>query len=252
MSFPMALAATLALLFAVAPAASALEEARPGGENANATPADAPVLEEPGRSGEAELEKAKRALLEGENAEGDEARTALYEQAAEHAEKAVALIPDDANAHFVLFAARGRVAQMGGLASAALALPSLNAQLDEVLRLDPDHADALASRGGILVKLPRLLGGNTGEGIRYLERANELSPNGAGKRIELAEAYEIVDRLEDALRTAREAVAIAERKKEDEKLARARELLARLEDACKGCALAAPAHGTTMPQPSGQ
>ena len=241
MTFPMVLAAALALLFGFAPAVPALEEAHPGSGDTPA-PAGSSGPETPGRQGEAELEKAKKALLAGENADGDEARTALYEQAAEHAEKAVALIPDDANAHFVLFAARGRVAQMGGLASAALALSSLNEQLDEVLRLDPNHADALASRGGILVKLPRLLGGNTSEGIRYLERANELSPNGAGKRIELAEAYEIADRPEDALRAAQQAVVIAERKKEAEKLLRARELVERLEDACKGCALAAPVH----------
>ena len=241
MTFPMALAAALALLLGFAPAVPALEEAHPGGGDAPA-PAGSSGRETPGRQGEAELERAKQALLAGENADGDEARTALYEKAAEHAEKAVALIPDDANAHFVLFAARGRVAQMGGLASAALALSSLNEQLDEVLRLDPDHADALASRGGILVKLPRLLGGDTNEGIRYLERANELSPNGAGKRIELAEAYELADRPEDALRAAQQAVVIAERKKEAEKLMRARELVERLEGACKGCALAAPVH----------
>ncbi len=189
--------------------------------------------------GLAALERASELLEAGENADTDEQRKLKYDESAKYAERAVELIPDNADAHFVLFGARGRVAQMGGLASAALALSSLNGVLDEVLRLDPDHPDALAARGGMLMKLPRLMGGNTTEGIRYLERATKINPNGAGTRLELAEAYEIVGRDNDALLTGRAALAIAENKGEDEKVERARAFVAELEKSCNDCALAA-------------
>lgn len=191
--------------------------------------------------GLAELEQATQFLDTGEDAETDEERKRNYDIAAEHAARAVELLPENADARFVLFAAKGRVAQMGGLASAALALSSLNSELDEVLRLDPDHADALAARGGMLMKLPRLMGGNTTKGIEHLERAVEINPTGAGTRLELAEAYEIVGRDTDALRTGREALAIAKEKKETEKIERAETFVTALEKSCDGCALAATA-----------
>ncbi len=182
-----------------------------------------------------ELEEARNYLQAGEKANEDEERRENYEQATHHAERAVQLCPNDADAHFILFGSKGRVAQMGGIATAALELASLNRELDEVLRLNPDHADALAARGGMLVKLPRLLGGNTTEGIRYLERATVINPNGAGTRLELAEAYEIVGREADAWRVGREAIAIAERKGESKKAARARKFIEELEESCPEC-----------------
>lgn len=186
-----------------------------------------------------ELERASHFLDEAEKIEDEAERRRKYEIAVGHAERAVELIPDNAHAHFVLFGSKGRIAQMGGLASAALALASLNAELDECLRLDPDHADALAARGGMLMKLPRLMGGDTAEGVRHLERANQINPNGAGTRLELAEAYEIVGRETAALRAGRESLAIAERKNEPEKAARARQFISDLEASCNSCALAA-------------
>lgn len=189
--------------------------------------------------GRQELERASRYLAAAEKTDDEDERQRNYELSVQHAERAVALLPDDPDAHFVLFGSKGRIAQNGGLASAAMALSSLNDELDQVLRLDPDHTDALAARGGMLMKLPRLLGGDTTEGLHYLERATELNPDGAGTRLELAEAYEIVGRDADALRAAREAIAIAERKGESAKAHRAREFVRDLEASCGGCAMAA-------------
>lgn len=229
----------IAVALAGAPSWASGESEAPTASAENADAAKEKDLTPSEIEGLAELERASRYLEEGENAQGDEERTRLYELSAKHATRAIELIPDNPDAHFILFGARGRVAQMGGLASAALALSSLNAELDECLRLDPDHPDALAARGGMLMKLPRLMGGNTTEGIRHLERAVEINPNGAGTRLELAEAYEIVGRDVDALKAATEALAIAERKQEPDKVDRAKTFIAKLEKSCDGCALAA-------------
>lgn len=214
-------------------AQAAISEAREGSNDVEDTTDPATA------EGMAELERASHFLERAEQAANDDEKTRNYRRAETHAERAVALIPNNADAHFVLFGAKGRVAQMGGLATAALSLSSLNDELDEVLRLDPNHSDALAARGGMLMKLPRLMGGNTKKGLEHLERAVELNPNGAGTRLELAEAYEIVGRDVDAMKTGREALAIAQRKNEPKKIERAETFLAELEKSCDGCALAA-------------
>jgi hypothetical protein len=55
-----------------------------------------------------------------------------------------------------------------------------------------------------------LLGGNTKKGVEYLERAVSLDDTAVGKRLELAEAYHLVGRDQDATRTANDALAMAE------------------------------------------
>lgn len=225
----------LALLWATPAAPIAAESEATEAEEKALTPGQIEGLEE--------LALAKKLLRAGENATENDERTRNYEECEKHAARAVELLPENADAHFILFGAKGRVAQMGGLATAALALPSLNAELDEVLRLDPDHSDALAARGGMLMKLPRLMGGNTTEGVRLLERAVELNPTGAGTHLELAEAYEIVGRERDAYRIGTKAVTLAEKKGEAEKAERARAFVSELTESCSDCAAGAPASG---------
>jgi len=189
--------------------------------------------------GRRELDLANYYLQQAELADNDAGRRANYELAEQHSARAVALIPSNADAHFVHFASAGRLAQMKGLATATLKLMSLNAELDEVLRLDPDHANALAARGGMLVKLPRLLGGDAAKGVALLERAVSLDASAIGKRLELSEAYHIVGRDEDARRVADEALAMAKERKDESKVVLCQKFITELEGSCRGCALAA-------------
>ncbi len=189
-------------------------------------------------AGERELALAKEALAEGERATDDAAREAAYKRAKEHADRAVALLPDSADARFVQFGADGRLAQMGGIAVAALRLVQLNRQLDEVLRLDPNHANALAARGGMLMKLPRLLGGDTEKGVEYLERAVAMDETAVGKRLELAEAYHIVGREADAQATALAALETARKLGDPDRIATCERFLSALKETCSGCAVA--------------
>ena len=120
---------------------------------------------------QADLARASELLDEGEQAHNPDDRRAFYLAAERHADAAVTLLPKSADAHFLRFAARGRLAQMQGLARAAWQLASLQEELDLVLELDPNHADALGSRGGMLVKLPYLFGGDRTKGIQLLQRS---------------------------------------------------------------------------------
>ena len=191
------------------------------------------------QQGKQELVLAKQSIDEGERARDDAGRRKAYETAKQHADRAVALMPQSADAHFLQFAAEGRIAQLGGIAVAALQLVKFNKQLDEVLRLDPNHANALAARGGMLMKLPRLFGGNTTKGVEYLERAVALDDTAVGKRLELAEAYHIVGRDADAKSMAQSALETARRLDEPERVATCERFIVELDKTCDGCAVAA-------------
>ena len=191
-----------------------------------------------GEDGPSELAAAKKLIDAGEAAHTDDERKRAYEDAKRHADRAVQLMPNDADARFVQFAAEGRIAQMGGIAVAALQLVKLNKQLDEVLRLDPNHANALAARGGMLMKLPRLFGGNTTKGVEYLEKAVALDSTAVGKRLELAEAYHIVGRDDDAKNTAQNALEVAKQLNEPERVATCERFIVELQKSCSGCAVA--------------
>jgi len=198
---------------------------------------DAPAAASPNEEGQRELVLARKALDEGERATDDDGRRTAYETAKRHADRAVELMPESADARFVQFGADGRIAQLGGIAVAALQLVKLNGQLDEVLRLDPNHANALAARGGMLMKLPRLFGGDTEKGVEYLERAVALDATAVGKRLELAEAYHIVGREQEAKDTAQSALETARKLDQPERVATCERFIVELDRTCDGCAV---------------
>jgi tetratricopeptide (TPR) repeat protein len=206
-------------------------------ECAPSAPPEAPAAASPAEEGQRQLVLARKALDEGERATDDAARRTAYETAKGHADRAVELMPESADARFVQFGADGRIAQLGGIAVAALQLVKLNGQLDEVLRLDPNHANALAARGGMLMKLPRLFGGNTKKGVEYLERAVALDSTAVGKRLELAEAYHIVGREEEAKATAQSALETARKLDQPERVATCERFIVELDRTCDGCAV---------------
>jgi tetratricopeptide (TPR) repeat protein len=201
----------------VAKAENASDDAR--SDAAKTAPADGPLM---GPSeGERQLSLANHYITAGELTQDEDQRRASYATALEHAERAVELMPDNPEAHFLVFGSEGRLAQM-----------------DEVLRLDPNHANALAARGGMMMKLPRLLGGDSEQGLEYLERAVSLDDESVGKRLELAEAYHMVGRERDAQRVADEALVAAEKRENPAEVANCKRFIAELAEACPGCALA--------------
>ena len=233
-----------AIFLAIAIAGTAGAECPPG-QNASdpgaCSQAPAPAAAPKSASAEEgarELGLAKQFIDEGERSTDDDSRRKAYETSKQHADRAVAVMPASADAHFAQFAAEGRIAQLGGIAVAALQLVKLNNQLDEVLRLDPNHANALAARGGMLMKLPRLFGGNTTKGVEYLERAVSLDDTAVGKRLELAEAYNIVGRPSDASTTAQDALATAQKMNDPERVATCERFITELKKTCDGCAVA--------------
>jgi hypothetical protein len=108
------------------------------------------------------------------------AQLELLATGAAQAEAAILADPQDPVAHFAAFCSRGRRLELHGLTmSALLDLRHARQALDTALRLLPDYADALAAKGALLLRLPRLLGGDPERGAHLLRRAATLAPDNA-------------------------------------------------------------------------
>ncbi len=148
--------------------------------------------------------KAERTLRAAEMRPYDDTAVAFYRQAIKEAEAALVRNPNSAGANFVYFAARGRILLADGLTRNILELRELDRKhLDRAIELDPDYFNAIAAKGGVLLDLPRLLGGDPSEGLRLLKRAHQLNPGGPGTRVSLAKALARNGDLEEAKKQVR-------------------------------------------------
>src|SRR5262245_60548429 len=177
---------------------------------------------------EAATKLAKQALASlrrGEEEATPAARLAAYRDGVRYAERAVAADDSNADAHFALFANRGRILLLEGVVVNAFTVVSANRELDRALELNPDHADALAAKGGLYRQLPWVLGGSNDKAKKYLTRAIELDPRAVIARIELAEIYRDAGHPDDAVPLLEKAASVAEDDGKYRQLARARALL---------------------------
>ena len=106
----------------------------------------------------------------------------------EIADRAVAASPNDARAHFAVVCNLGKQLHSRplGLSNVA-AVARLRRELDVALALAPGYSDALAAKGVILLKLPRVLGGDARQGEELLRQALAKDPDNAEARRYLSE-----------------------------------------------------------------
>lgn len=162
------------------------------------------------------LWKASRSLADLAEYEGDKAKRAdMYERAERLARLAVAAHPDDAEAHFHLARALGRVALSHGPRDRVKYGKGVREEALEALRLDPDHPGALHVMGMWHAEVRRLpgiarffaksfLGGQIfgsarwDEAVRLLSRAVEVDPQRLAHHLDLARIYRDIDQPEQA------------------------------------------------------
>src|SRR5690349_3068351 len=146
----------------------------------------------------AAIRESYRCLETGEASDDEATKLRWYEKGKQLAETAIRQDDADADAHFAMFANWGRWLQIDGWFKNSFELPALRRELDRALALDPNHADALAAKGGLYLQLPRFLGGDVGKAESLLVRAVELDPDAVGARLELADCYMQTRRREEA------------------------------------------------------
>src|SRR5262249_23664645 len=130
---------------------------------------------------------AKHALDEskaGQNADTREGRKQHCEHGEALATQAVALDDHNANAHFGIVCNLGELLRLDGeKITSVLELRRLLSEVDRTLQLDPNHTDAMATKGNLLVRLPRLFGGNPAEGERLLREVVQRDDAAVTSRI---------------------------------------------------------------------
>ncbi len=162
------------------------------------------------------LWKASRSLADLAEYEPDKTKRAdMYVRAERLARLAVTVDPDDAEAHFHLARAVGRVALSKGPKDRVKYGKIVRDEALETLRLDPDHPGGLHVMGMWHAEVRRLpgiarffaksfLGGQIlgsakwDEAVRLLSRAVEVDPNRLAHHLDLARIYRDIDQLEQA------------------------------------------------------
>ncbi len=159
-------------------------------------------------------------------ADEDAAKRALFDAAVEHAERAVALAPDDPDAHLEVARALGRLAQYRGVLASLNLAGRVAEALDRTLELDGDHAGAWHARALFHDEVPWIAGGRSGQVIPAFERAIASEPDVLTHRVEFARVLLARDRPEAAAEQLEVALALTPRTYFDRQdAAAARELL---------------------------
>lgn len=146
--------------------------------------------------------------------ERDERRArSLLEAAAARGEQAVRLLPDYANAHYMLAFVLGRYSQRISIIEALAKgyATRVRTCLERTLQLEPRHADAHVALGlfhaEVVAKVGALVGRMTygvsaDAAVEHFERALELAPRSAIAHVEYAQGLPLLDRGRHAARAA--------------------------------------------------
>jgi hypothetical protein len=118
-----------------------------------------------------------------------DARTQALARGMILAEGALAASDRDALAHFAAVCNLGKQMEAAGIGLGQLIrLRRLRREIDATLDLVPDDADALATKGALLLHLPTLFGGDVAEAEVLLRRALAAEPDNDTARCYLARA----------------------------------------------------------------
>jgi tetratricopeptide (TPR) repeat protein len=142
--------------------------------------ADAPTL----------IALARAWFLVGEQrARTTDERAAAFERSRDVARQATLLAPDNPDAHLAYAIGLGSFAREKGLLRSALALRTIRAEVDTVLRLDPRSIQAHIIAGSLHRELPVVFGGDRARAEAHFKTARGLDPRLTGARLELAILY---------------------------------------------------------------
>ncbi|MGH7229607.1 MAG: tetratricopeptide repeat protein [Nitrospiraceae bacterium] len=173
--------------------------------------------------------KAQKECDLGRRAQERSIRLAHFERGQVLAEQAIALDEQLANAHFALFCSLGEQIRIDGdILSSPLAFRRMMKALDRTLDLNPDHLDALSSKGTFLIRLPVLLGGDAGKGEQMLRRVIQRDPKAVNARLTLAKTYAARGNRQEAIALATTALEIAQAEQLDDLIPEAHAIVGEL------------------------
>jgi len=142
---------------------------------------------------------SRAAFYVAEHTESDSERDDMYRQGVEAGKAAVQLQPDKADGHFWLGANYGGTAAHSTLANLS-SFNDIKNEMDAVLKIDEPYEgySAYLGLGRLYLQAPRVLGGDSKKAIEYLEKGVKLSPNNTTMKLDLAQAYHVNNRNDEA------------------------------------------------------
>jgi hypothetical protein len=147
-------------------------------------------------------------------------------------ERAVGLDENNAQAHFAVFCNMGELMRIDGESiSSVFQLRRLMAELDRAIALKPDYYEAMTAKGTLLMRLPRLLGGDPVKGEAMLRTVAENDPTAFTSRLTLAKFCDARGDHDEAVSLASRALQVAREQGRADKIAEAQATLAELKPA---------------------
>ena len=173
--------------------------------------------------------QAMRECDDGQDAASRDARKQHFERGEALANQAVTLDDKSAAAHFAIVCNLGEILRLDGeKLTSVLLLRRLMAEVDRTLELDPGHVDAMATKGTLLLRLPRMFGGDAKEGERLLREVIRRDDRAVTSRITLAKTCEARGDRDEAVQLASRALQIATDEGRADKVAEAQTTLKEL------------------------
>ncbi len=174
--------------------------------------------------------QAMEECQKGRRAKDADSRSVHFDRGRALAEKAVALDDQSADAHFSLFCNIGeRMRANGEVFFSVFEYGSMMDELDETLALNPNHLDALSSKGTILIEVPEFLGGDDAKGEVMLRQVIKDEPESINARMVVARQCADRGEHQEAYELAKLALELAKEQQRDDLIPEAEETFSEIQ-----------------------
>ena len=128
---------------------------------------------------------------------GDD-KLAAYDHGRELGERAVELAPKNAEAHVWYAINTARYGQTRGIMRSLFLLPTVQREIETILKLDPKNTRAHSLAGNVYMTLPRIAGGDAARAEEYFKKGLAIDPRFTVLRVDLARLYIATERYGEA------------------------------------------------------
>lgn len=174
--------------------------------------------------------QAMEECQKGRRAKDADSRSTHFDRGRALAEQAVALDNQSADAHFALFCSIGeRMRSNGEVAFSVFEYGSMMDALDQTLALNPNHLDALSSKGTILIEIPEFLGGDDETGEIMLRQVIKEEPESINARMVVARQCAERGEHQEAYELSKRALELAKEQQREDLLPEAEETFSEIQ-----------------------
>ena len=168
--------------------------------------------------------QAMEECQKGRRAKDADARSMHFDRGRALAEEAVAIDAQSADAQFSLFCNIGeRMRANGEVLFSVFEYGRMMEALDQTLALNPNHLDALSSKGTILIEVPEFLGGDDEEGEVMLRQVIKDEPESINARMVVARQCAERGEHQEAFELSKRALELAKQQRREDLLPEAEE-----------------------------